>query len=83
LASLYVSPQQYAYARVTGKSVVIVAFNNDEKAEQFTFDVAQVGLKNGTSLNNRLGNGSNVVNAGRIELNLPPRSVSILVPSQN
>jgi glycosidase len=83
LVNLYVSPQQYAYARVVGKSVVIVAFNNDVKAEQFAFDVSQVGLINGTRLNDRLGNGSSVVDVGGIVLNLPPRSVSIFVPSKN
>ena len=83
LVNLYVSPQQYAYARVVGKSVVIVAFSNDVKAEQFAFDVSQVGLINGTRLHDRLGNGSSVVGVGGIALNLPPRSVSILVPSKN
>ena len=79
--NLYVSEQQYAYARVVGNSVVIVAFNNAEKTNQFAFDVAQVGLKNGTSLNDRLASRvSVVVDAGKIELNLPPRSVSIFVP---
>ena len=83
LVNLYVSPQQYAYARVVGKSVVIVAFNNDEKAERFAFDVSQVGLMTGTRLHDRLGNGSSVVDVGGIVLNLPPRSVSIFVPSKN
>ena len=83
LVNLYVSPQQYAYARVAGKSVVIVAFNNDEKTEQFALDVSQVGLMNGTRLHDRLGNGSSVVDVGGIVLNLPPRSVSIFVPSKN
>jgi glycosidase len=78
LVNLYVSPQQYAYARIVGKSVVIVAFNNDEKAEQFAFDVSQLGLMNGTSLKDRLAPGANiVVGAGKISLTLPPRSVSI------
>jgi len=83
LVNLYVSPQQYAYARVVGKSVVIVAFNNDVKAEQFAFDVSQVGLINGTRLTDRLGNGSSVIDVGGIVLNQPPRSVSIFVPSKN
>jgi glycosidase len=84
LVNLYVSPQQYVYARVFGKSVVVVAFNNDQKAEQFSFDVTEIGLKNGVSLTNRLANsGSTVVYTGKIPLDLPPRSVSILVPSQN
>jgi glycosidase len=83
LVNLYVSPQQYAYARVAGKGVVIVAFNNDVKAEQFAFDVSQVGLMNGTRLHDRLGNGSSVVDVGGIVLSLPPRSVSIFVPSKN
>ena len=83
LVSLYVSPQQYAYARVAGKSVAIIAFNNDEKAEQFAFDVAQVGLKTGTSLKDRLGSGANVVvNAAQLTLNLPARSVSIFEPGR-
>jgi len=83
LVNLYVSPQQYVYARVAGNGVVVVGFNNDQKAEQFTFDVAEVGLKNGTSLTERLGNSGNVVvDAGKIALSLPPRSVSIYVPQQ-
>jgi glycosidase len=81
LVNLYVAPQQYVYARVVGKGVVIVAFNNDAKVAQFAFEVAEVGLKNGRSLTDRLGRGANVViDAGKLALNLPPRSVSILVP---
>jgi glycosidase len=83
LVNLYVSPQQYVYARVIEKSSVIIAFNNDEKAEQFAFDVSPLGLKNGTALKDRLGNSVSVVEGNRIALNLPPRSVSILVPSHN
>ena len=81
LVNLYVSGQQYVYARVAERGVVIVAFNNDEKTEQFAFDVAQVGLKTGTSLTDRLATSANVVvDAGKIALKLPPRSVSIFVP---
>lgn len=81
LVNLYVTPKQYAYARVAGESVVIIAFNNDEKAGQFAFDVTQLGLKDRTELNERLVNRGNVaVEGGKITVNLPPRSVSILVP---
>src|SRR4029078_11603611 len=40
LSNLYVSPQQYVYARQTKSSAVVVAINNDTKAAAFGFDIS-------------------------------------------
>ena len=80
LLSLYVSEQQYAYARVTKGSVVLVVFNNDTQTQQFEFDVGVVGLKDGTKLVDRLANNNSVlINNGKVKVRLPERSVAIFV----
>ena len=55
LVNLYVSEQQYAYARTTPRSTVVVVFNNDDKNAEIEFDVTRAGLKNGARLTDRLG----------------------------
>ena len=75
LINLYVSEQQYAYAR--GNAVVIV-FNNDDKAVEFEFDVSRAGIRNGVVMHDRL-NGSRdvIVRDGKLRVSLPKRSAAI------
>jgi neopullulanase len=81
LINLYVATQQYAYARKLNNSSVVIAINNDTKATTIDFAVRQAGLANGAELLDRLGTfGSVRVNDGRLSLNLPARSASLLVP---
>src|SRR5258708_29570684 len=55
LVNLYVSSQQYAYARTTKGSSVVVVFNNDNQPAVMNFDVSPVGLRNSAILHDRLG----------------------------
>lgn len=83
LVNLYVSEQQYAYARSTRDQFAIVVFNNDNKPAKIEFDVTpakatfQIGV-----LNDRLNTTSNVnVSQGKLRLTLPERSVAIYTPA--
>lgn len=78
LINLYVSEQQYAYARTTRNETVVVVINNDTNAAEIEFDVRQTGLRNGASLTDRLGASSAiVVSNGKLRVNLPKRSAAI------
>ena len=80
LVNLYVSSQQYAYARTTKGSTVVVAFNNDNKPAPMEFDVLPAGLRNGAMLHDRLGVSKDVVvSSGNVSISLPERSVSVFV----
>ena len=80
LMNLYLSPQQYVFARVANGQPVIVAFNNDNQSQQIDVNVASINMKTGTELIDRLGSSSTVVvNAGTLRMSLPRRSVAIFV----
>jgi 4-alpha-glucanotransferase len=71
LVNLYVSEQQYVYAR--GK--VIVALNNEDKQAEISFDT---DLTDGTVMHDRLGVSQDVVvRAGKLKMSLPKRSAAI------
>ena len=55
LLSLYVSDLQYAYARKTKSTVVVVVINNEARAVEIEFDMSPAGFANGVSLVDRLG----------------------------
>jgi glycosidase len=80
LVNLYVSEQQYAYARTTKNATVVVVINNDKKAAEIEFEVLPAGLINGNALVDRLGvsKGAFVVN-GKVKIKLPERSAAIFV----
>lgn len=81
LINLFVATQQYVYARKLNNSSVVIAINNDLKATTIDFAVQQAGFANGAELVDRLGSlGTVRVNNGRLSLNLPARSASLLVP---
>lgn len=78
LVNLYVSEQQYAYARRSATGAVVVIFNNDDKPAEIEFDVTQAGLRNGASLTDRLGStGTISVRNNRLQVTLPKRSAAI------
>jgi neopullulanase len=80
LINLYVSEQQYAYARVTRRNAVVIAINNDDKAAEIEFDVSRTGLRDGTSLSDALKVSRNVmVQHGRLHVSLPKRSAAVFV----
>jgi neopullulanase len=81
LINLYVSGQQYAYARKSRAGVVIVAINNDAKTSTIEFDVMPAGLANGDRLIDRLVLGKEIrVENGKVSLMLSPRSAALFVP---
>jgi glycosidase len=78
LVNLYVSEQQYAYARTTNNSSVVVVLNNDTKAAQIEFDVSHIGLPNGAILPDQMRVSRDViVNNGKVMVTLPERSAGI------
>jgi len=80
LVNLYVSQQQYVYARKTKSSAVVVGINNDTKAAALEIDVTPADWPDGTKLDDRLGVvGEAQVSGGKLRLTLPERSAVILV----
>lgn len=73
LVNLYVSEQQYAYAR----GEVIVVINNDAKPAEISFGT---NLREGIVLHDRLGVSRDVtVNNKRLKVVIPERSVAVFV----
>ncbi len=80
LINLYVSDQQYAYARKTKTESVVVVINNDSKTAEIEFDAAPAGLASGNLLLDTLGVSKwEVVRNGKVKVKLPERSASIFV----
>jgi glycosidase len=78
LVNLHVAAQQYAYARVTERSSVVIVINNDPKPANVEFDVSPAGLADGARLVDRLEAAPDVrVANGRLRTTLPARSASI------
>ncbi|HKQ99603.1 MAG TPA: alpha-amylase family glycosyl hydrolase [Pyrinomonadaceae bacterium] len=78
LVNLYVAPQQYAYARVSGRSVVIVIINNDTNPATFEFDARQASVEEGTRFTDRLSVSEDVrVTNETFRTTLPARSASV------
>ena len=80
LINLYVSAQQYAYARRTKDDVLVVVINNDTKPASIKFEVSATGLAGGAMLSDRLGVSKVVqVADNQLSVMLPSRSAAILV----
>ncbi|HYY56097.1 MAG TPA: alpha-amylase family glycosyl hydrolase, partial [Pyrinomonadaceae bacterium] len=78
LRNLYVSEQQYAYARETARASVIVVINNDSREATVEFKVPAQNLSEGSALVDRLGaSGDVLVRGGALKVNMPARSASI------
>ncbi|HJS25315.1 MAG TPA: alpha-amylase family glycosyl hydrolase, partial [Pyrinomonadaceae bacterium] len=78
LINLYVSEQQYAYARSLRGNAVVVVFNNDDKAVEFEFDVARLGLRNNSVLRDHLDVSRDIaVRDRKLRVSLPKRSAAI------
>jgi glycosidase len=79
LVNLYVSDQQYAYARKTERAYVVVVINNDNKPSTIEFDVSPLGAADGALLIDRLGvAGDARIQSGMLKVSLPARSASVL-----
>jgi neopullulanase len=79
LVNLHVASQQYAYARVTMRSSVVIAINNDTKPATLEFDMTRAGVPRDATLTVHLGTASRgEVKNGILRITLPARSASIL-----
>jgi neopullulanase len=80
LVNLYVSEQQYAFARIGRAGTAIVVFNNDNKAAEIEFEVWAIATSLGTTLTDRLGNSADAVVQGlSLRVSMPKRSAAIFV----
>lgn len=86
LRNLYISEQQYVYARrrvafnhKKPQDVAIIAINNDVQPATITFVVTPAAITEGAVLTDQLGvvNEARVEN-GRVTMTLPPRAAGIL-----
>jgi glycosidase len=79
LVNLYVSEQQYAYARRGRSGSVVVVINNGNDAASMEFDVSRIAATG--VLKDQLGVSRPVqIDAGRMRVSLPKRSAAIFVP---
>jgi len=77
--NLYISNQQWVYARISGTDFAIVALNNDNSASTITFPVSPLALHDGAQLTDRLAGIGNIrVSNGSITITLPARTGAIL-----
>ncbi len=80
LVNLYVSEQQYAYARTSRAGTVVIVINNHTKGAEIEINVMPVGLADGEVLVDRLGVSEQVrVSGRRLKVRLPERSAAIFV----
>jgi neopullulanase len=78
LVNLYVSEQQYAYARHVKLDTAIVVINNDNDAATMEFDVSRIAP--GGVWEDQLGVSQPVqINNGKMRVTLPKRSAAIFV----
>jgi neopullulanase len=79
LVNLYVSDQQYAFARRTATDSVIVAINNDARPAAIEFSVAEAGFADGVVLKDALGSLDDLrIESGKLRIDLPARSAAML-----
>jgi neopullulanase len=80
LVNLYVSEQQYAYARTSRAGTVVTVINNHTKAAEIEINVIPIGLADGEILVDRLGGSQQVqVSGRRLKVSLPARTAAIFV----
>jgi neopullulanase len=78
LIPLYISDQQYAYARKLGKDIVLIAINNGTVPTAIEVDISNLNLVTNAKLVDQLGIAKDLhVRGDRIRLDLPGRSGSI------
>lgn len=80
LVGLYVTEQQYAFARVTARESVVVVINNESKAATVEANVATVKISDGAILQDLMEVVGNVrVDKGLVRVVVPARSAAILM----
>lgn len=80
LVNLFISDQQYAYARATRQSSAVIVINNDGKPARVTFSINDLGFVNGTKLTDQLGNASETtITDDAMTVELGARSAAIFI----
>ena len=80
LINLYVSDQQYAYARASKADRVVMVFNNADKPAELLVNLMPIGLTDRMILVDRLGVSPDTpVRDRRLRLTMPARSASMFV----
>jgi glycosidase len=78
LITLAFSDYQYAFARMTARQSVVVAFNNAADGAEIEFDTSALKLAEGAAFRDLLEVASDVtVRKGRLKVSLPARSAAI------
>jgi glycosidase len=78
LVNLFISEQQYAYARVSGQASVAIVINNDTRPAKIEFSLAGTNLQDDVKLVDRLGTaGEATTGSGMIRIELPARTAAI------
>jgi hypothetical protein len=81
LRHLLVEEQRYAFGRTLDGRAVVVAFNNAAERAELELPVAELGLAEGSVLEDRLGAaGAAPVAGGRLRVRIAPRSAAVLAP---
>ncbi|HSE19169.1 MAG TPA: alpha-amylase family glycosyl hydrolase [Pyrinomonadaceae bacterium] len=76
LVNLFVSEQQYAYARKGRSGAAVIVINNENDAATIEFDVSRIATAG--VFNDQLGVSQPVrINAGKMRVSLPKRSAAI------
>jgi len=79
MVELAATDATYAFARVTPKQSVLVAFNNSAQPQSLELDLSKANLTSAKSLTDRLGGlGRLKVERGSVRLVLPPRAAVVL-----
>jgi hypothetical protein len=78
LINLWVSDQQYAYARQTPRQTAMVVINNDTRDAQMEFDVTALGLADDGMAADRLGSQASArVTNGLVRTTIGARSAAV------
>jgi glycosidase len=80
--NLLVGEQQWAYARVLGEAAVVVALNNASAPATLEFAVGELGLAEGSELEDALSGTRFRVSDARLRVTLGARGAAILVVPQ-
>jgi len=78
LVNLYVSEQQYAYARTERSGVVVIVINNENDASTIEFDVSRIA-SSGVFMDQLGVSGPVQIKDGKMRVSLPKRSAAIFV----
>jgi glycosidase len=78
LVNLYLSGQQYAFARKSATGIALVAINNDINPAAIEFSVSTLGLTDGLVFVNQLRSADEIqVRGGSVKINLPERTAGV------